>query len=127
MEQVYQDRLRMALDNMPYYEQAHGVLERVDENGNKTNCCLGVLCREAIKQGLKLKVSIDHGYVEFGERRETAGLPPEIQKFYGLNSNPVIADDGSVKKISAIEGNDVRNWSLGQIADAFRNTYLSEE
>src|SRR5579859_644230 len=114
------------------YNQTTGVLERIyDDDGRVANCCLGVLCRVAIKAGLDLptlntpllnpkktrtvrlgKEGIRSGYDYYSP--EYSALPSEVLAWAGLNDpNPLV---GSPAALSLAERNDA-GATFEEIAD----------
>jgi hypothetical protein len=64
------------------HKQAVGRLTRIDEEGNKSHCCLGLLC-DIVKDELGLAVRDDEsGIVWYNE--ESGVLPPVVQDAVGL-------------------------------------------
>ena len=66
------------------YEQARGCLE--NEEGN---CCLGVLCRVAMADGLELETRLDGKVTVFrdpGDRWMTGFPPASVERWLGVSS-----------------------------------------
>ncbi len=68
--------------NSDEYTQGRDALERV-AHGKTTSCCLGVLCRVAIAQGLDLNVILPDednpkGKVKFGKKCSYSTIPNEV-------------------------------------------------
>lgn len=130
MDEVHKQRLAIAVDNMPFYLQVDGRLEKLRPDNKIGNCCLGVLCREAMKQGLNLIVETDsYGITTFDGDVEF--LPRSVQEFYGLpldtGQNPLLLADPNPQAegmVPATALNDTHNWDLTEIARAFRETFL---
>ena len=85
------------------YEQTSGALKKVDDEGNYSYCCLGVLCdlvapdkwvsRENNDETIEFGFTFDSEYFEYGV------LPRFIYEEVGLsNNNPVIQDAKFVRK-----------------------------
>lgn len=118
------------------FQQGQNALEYTDLSGKVTNCCLGVACRVAVKDGLELQVTnsgADNHATYFAG--ETAFLPYEVQKWLGVaTGNPVLRaihpdsmfDDADFDLLTATYLNDSGNFTFNQIADAFERTYLKD-
>ena len=109
-----------------------------DGSGKKSQCCLGVLCRTAIRLGLDLKVNTKAraNYHEtcFGEREAYGVLPEEVvQMLYGPANdgvarlaNPqlcVNVSDAWSRTIASTDLNDDRNYDFAQIAACVKLTW----
>lgn len=115
------------------YVQGQNSLEYTDISDKVTNCCLGVACRVAIKDGLALQVNSSgavSGATYFAD--ETAFLPHAVQDWLGIaTGNPVLKaidpmalDRLSEELLTATYLNDSGLCTFSQIADAFERTYL---
>lgn len=93
------------------YKQAKLALEK--PNGN---CCLGVACREAIKDGLSMTV-IPTGPINFCVTfgGKTTELPESVRKHFVLKSSH--GHYGTDGKQSLMADNDVFNKTFAEIAD----------
>lgn len=72
------------------YKQGTKYLTQVLPDGTELDCCLGVMCKVAIKLGLELKVdTINNSYdgVPHAHKTyncESSTLPPKVMDFYGI-------------------------------------------
>lgn len=65
------------------FEQCQGYLTRRDEDG-EFDCCLGVLCKRAAKEGVELITTISDGIVCYNSK---ANMPPdEVLAWAGLSN-----------------------------------------
>lgn len=119
------------------YTQGTGALEfrafsNDGEEIGKKHCCLGVACRVAINNGLKVEVYDNAGTSTFAcndgpNSSMTSGhMPEQVAEWFGFpmlteTSTDVILEDGVV----ATTANDKLWWSFDQIADALESRYLS--
>lgn len=71
------------------YAQAQRRLTLVDENGNKSHCCLGLLC-DLVKDKIELEVSEQAGSIAYDEA--TAVLPPSVADQLGLKTYAGVPD-----------------------------------
>ena len=81
------------------YEQGTGLLGRLNDDGTKAFCCLGVACELAVKAGKVLPPVLGperdddderhHRAYQYGDAGHTGLLPPEVQRYFGFH-----ADDG---------------------------------
>jgi len=121
IEFVNKDRLRLAVEALRSgrFVQGTGALER-----DGRNCCLGVLCRVAMENGLDIQAAEKpDGDMAFGERGDTAYLPPEVYTWYGLDvHNMLLSTDGNPQE-SATYLNDTWRWTFEMIADAMERTW----
>lgn len=113
------------------YRQTRGVLSRVDMDGSKGFCCLGVLCNLAVKAGLIPPPEHDPARgVDIYDRSYLR--PSELVHWWvGMPYLTVDTPQG----LPGLQGqtipletlNDTHNFSFDQIADAIEMTYLREE
>lgn len=83
------------------YEQTTGVLTRVDDNGERSHCCLGVLTELAIENGVDIPTKVEDGCVIYGE--DWFGMTPtEVQEWASFHSTlpngmhlPTLNDQGA--------------------------------
>ncbi len=121
------DRIRKLVEALRSgeYTQGIGQLTFIDKDGNEKDCCLGVACKVAIKDGLELSVVRVGDGLAYGTERETGILPSSVREYYGFSArNPAL----NVLRVmyTASSLNDSVHYSLGEIADAFERTYLSD-
>ncbi|TVZ01250.1 hypothetical protein EAS64_33770 [Trebonia kvetii] len=73
------------------YEQGQDRLTIVAPDGSERDCCLGVLCKLAVKAGVikRLRVRPDTGHVIYGDETDENGstLPYAVMKWAGLDDN----------------------------------------
>lgn len=108
------------------YTQGQDALEYVSNNGTILNCCLGVACRVAVKDGLNIEISIKSSARTF----DGAGgfLPESVQDWLGIEGrNPALDIGRDGVSHGATHLNDTDRWTFAQIADAFERTYLTDE
>ena len=79
------------------YEQGHDYLTKIDRDGKVTDCCLGVLCKLAIKAGVEITVKEveedDFKYVSY--RGKSGTLPIGVMQWAGLDqSSPAVNYEG---------------------------------
>lgn len=122
------------------YEQGTGALEysiRHSEYPQKvvtTHCCLGVACRVAIDNGLRVEFRNFAGTTEFlcedgrpGSVWTSGHMPERVAEWFGLpaltpiSTNVILTDEA----ITATIANDQERWTFEQIADALESRYLS--
>ncbi len=106
------------------YTQGRGFLTQILYDGSEQDCCLGVGCKVAIKNGADIAVTTQDGvtirYYE-GEGR----LPPKaFEDFYGFNSSFFFRD--SVYNGPLPFFNDAVCSSFDEIADMLESTFLVE-
>ncbi len=96
-------------------------------SGRTENCCLGVLCRLAIRDGVPVEV------ITFGGRAEFDGteyvLPSTVANAAGLGVNPEVyaeSEDGKVFLTTLSKLNDT-GWAFGQIAGIIEKNFISQE
>lgn len=122
------------------YEQGRGLLTERFPDGVERDCCLGVLCKLAIKAGVKVEVEVrptsdDDDAGEGGSRLEydlNFGVPPEsVARWAGLRptQDPTIAVPRPIgaNLTTCTELNDNREWTFTQIAAAIRENLKKEE
>lgn len=104
------------------YEQTRGALSRVNsETGEKSYCCLGVLCELAINAGVPIKVepSIDDNRLYYDG---TGGrLPNAVQEWAECDDDPDLGHE------TAVHLNDSFGWQFPEIANAIRFTFIPKE
>jgi hypothetical protein len=91
------------------YTQTTGYLEKA---GN--NCCLGVACREAIKEGVDIEVKVVDGITYFDDCH--LDLPMKVQQWLGID-----AADPFLNGNYATSLNDNDRKSFAYIADEVEN------
>lgn len=113
------------------YTQTTGELER-----DGRNCCLGVACRVAIKNGLDVAVNILDGEVRYDGNG--AQLPNSVKAWYDFEgSDPYIQvspddvdeenKDFARTPVYATTANDDFDLDFNKIADAFERTYINAD
>jgi hypothetical protein len=110
------------------FKQDNGRLAKIDAQGNKSYCCLGVACEVAVRDGLLLDVVEKEGICECCTPKyltfdgEPNHLPPSVQAWLGLpRPNP------RVGILSATELNDMTKMSFDEIADRIEIFYELNE
>ena len=66
------------------FKQGFGALEYIDDKGNVSNCCLGVLCRLYIEDGGELSVEKSKHTTLFD--LNAAMLPEKVANYIGIHS-----------------------------------------
>ena len=111
--------------NSKKYKQTTDYLCQIDNNGNKSFCCLGVLCDlyqqdRVEKKKKKLKVDDDDNFnymVSFDG--ETKGLPSSVMKWAGIKKS-----DGThcEDRYNLAEMND-NGYTFSEIAKHIKKNY----
>lgn len=134
------------------YEQGQARLHgQYNQSGEESFCCLGVLCRVAIADGLDLAVvtedrSGDQTVYGFGAEKEFAYLPKEVSAWllaegvqadpddgdrsfaHNLLRNPPVGDHPHEgRPLQATEANDAMRFSFPRIAEYLRKYYQLNE
>lgn len=118
------------------YEQGRGLLTERLPDGVERDCCLGVLCKLAIKAGVKVEVEVrptsDDDDAGEGSSRLgydlNFGVPPEsVSRWAGLRpgQDPTIVVSWR-NLTTCTELNDNREWTFTQIAAAIRENLKNE-
>lgn len=115
------------------FKQAFGSLGYVDVASDnspiETNCCLGVACHVAMRNGVSVTTLVKYSR-ERAFDGSTTVLPDSVLQWYGFGvANPYVwlreeKDHPSRELYSATALNDSKLFSFKEIADAFRYTYL---
>lgn len=139
---VNKERLKLGLDALRSgeYQQCTGTLLHVDDEGNKSYCCLGVLTDVAIRNGLEgVREVVDPGREGFkiSDDQKRSGvegdhayalLPHAVKDWYGFESiGPSVTVDNDVEFDELTYLNDNMGWNFSQIADAIEATYITGE
>lgn len=120
------------------YRQGHGELTTLDTQNNiLSNCCLGVACEVALKNGVEMTIENRNG------RRRYDGngtdLPPAVQRWldmpdadtgeYAAYGRDVILsyDPNDDYHFMATTANDSAGWTFDQIANALERRYLQDD
>ena len=103
------------------YTQGKGNLTIIKPDGTELNCCLGVLCEQAVKAGVVSRLFIGmSSTVYYGADTYTASngvLPEEVVNWAGLHANnPIFRIDGERQEASQVNDRD-DNLSFPQIAE----------
>ena len=114
------------------FKQGKQVLVQIDPQGQEFHCCLGVVCKVAIANGLSLRVEYEGGdrggkVIAFGGAKNNAVLPQEVMDWLDIDEpNPSlrIEDRGWV---AASGLNDAYDYDFEAIAKAIIRTYDLEE
>lgn len=127
----------------PERKQVKGYLGRVDTNGVKSNCCLGVLCEvSGIEPEARVigQFDADQGITTL-HYDGNSGLPDSsvIDQVLDTHSNysgtldlyeeEAEDDDGYVyhRRVTADEANDLYNHNFKEIAEKLSERYLNAE
>lgn len=115
-------------------------LTRLHPDGSRSHCCLGVLSDRAAQAGvLNAHLPTAGGQVAYGDYREHADLPVEVQQWTGLiggspslqvpehlqyklgqDSQTLYRGSG---RVSAMSLNDVYDFTFPEIAECIRFTF----
>lgn len=104
------------------YTQGKDLLTLVQLDGTEKNCCLGVLCQQAVKAGVVSRVATKvHGEVFYGDGDpddvSSAVLPHSVVEWAGLGSgNPTLIHDGGPAGASYYNDSNP-SYSFDVIAD----------
>lgn len=119
------------------YEQGRTALERQPSSGESPKlCCLGVTCREAMRNGVEVRVSKRPGLILTKFDGNDVSLPPAVAQWIGMDTNPLLVIPPSVAEnadcfpnvlASAATLNDVYKFSFNEIADCFEATIAKEK
>lgn len=123
------------------YQQARGALCK--DGGY---CCLGVFCEVALANGLEgvdvettteAMYAADYSIKDVPGKsydREKGYLPRAVAEWYGFKvspsskvADPLLTVSEDDFQVTATALNDSRQWSFGQIADAFEATFMTAE
>lgn len=82
-----------------------------------THCCLGVLCRLAIEDGVDISISEskDGNSTEF-DRNDT-GLPDAVKKYSGVKFQDGLLQEDSISLVAMNDGFGIKSHSFDEIAD----------
>ena len=129
------DRLRLGVAGLRSgrFVQGDGALEvnaveweAGERRVSKEHCCLGVLTRVAIENGLEIPVDESGQTTRFGSGEATAYLPVEVAEWYGLSrfeGDPILRLDEGTVTSTATYLNDGERWSFDEIAKAMERTW----
>ena len=100
------------------YKQKRNVLglDKPDGNYPAGNCCLGVACEVAIKNGLNIERYVNEAnYISYDGEYEV--LPQSVADWYGLKTtSPEFVVEGGQLIREAVELNDSGNYTFADIA-----------
>lgn len=101
------------------YEQGKGTLTYIGGDGKELDCCLGVLCKVAIANGVKVKVDKDLDRLRYDD--VTAYIPDSVMEWADMaDGDPELAGvdpHGDDEEASASVWNDVVGADFDLIAD----------
>lgn len=103
------------------YEQCKGRLTRIDSEGKKTHCCLGVLSELGVKAGITTAPDIigfgGGGYVEYedGVYGPASSITPDlVANWAGLDeNNPRVTIDGTIRSLADLNDSGVADDENG--------------
>jgi hypothetical protein len=112
------------------YQQTVGKLGR-DYNGERSYCCLGVLCELAAKEELIPEATVSNDTVFYNHN---VTMPPEEldgvldgEPFtWNVKTPEGLREEHPRQTISLVDLNDTFYYSFNQIADLIETTYLKE-
>jgi hypothetical protein len=112
------------------YNQGQGFLCRIDANGNKYHCCLGVLCEILGVKGEKIDLEEDPDTRDIIDSGQTiiaydycVKLPPEVvfksAEFVNPTGNPrIFGVNGDMDTLADLnDGTFSRSFTFNEIAD----------
>ena len=109
------------------YEQTTGQLTRID-NGQKSHCCLGVLCEIASKREI-CQASEGNEFISYDG--QIGVLPFSVGHWVGLAESPVAEEvfdeDATGYKIVTYAHLNDNGWDFHRIAAKLRKDYLNED
>jgi hypothetical protein len=97
------------------YQQTTGALEN-----KRGNCCLGVACREAIADGVPIRVDVRNWHVQFDGHQSY--LSSATAAWLGTDEDPTLTCVHGDVRNEAASLND-RGHTFDQIADDIRATW----
>ena len=115
--------------------QGTGTMEKVDKTtGITERCCLGVLCRVAMKMGLELKTTNTNCGTGFGHEANAGLLPHEValalfgeydaEELYDEHRDPYLKPfEDAILETSASDLNDNEDFTFEMIAAAIKRTW----
>lgn len=131
---INKERLQLGVDALrsDRFVQGAGRLTTINPDGTEADCCLGVLTKVAIENGLDIPIEHFHdnndpSEVETVSYDSEAGVLPEsVREWYGFKSeNPALWGGTSLLTVASSQANDHSGWTFAQIADAFERTYIT--
>lgn len=133
---INRDNMRTFVDYLKTTKDLQGVgqLHLITNEGIHQFCCLGIACKVAINDGLKLETIVrEHFYgggllgksVRYGDEYASAFLPFAVADWLGVYTTPDLATAQGPMHASFV--NDDLKWSFRKIAELFEYTYLGEE
>jgi hypothetical protein len=112
------------------YVQGEGRLELRYPDGTVKHCCLGVACRIAMANGLRVATDNpmpEPGRISIAFDGNRAMLPVSVRDWYGFSDyDPGLKLNGR-SGVQATTMNDTLGRPFSAIADAFERTYLEGE
>lgn len=105
------------------YMQAGGTLRRVNGDGTKEYCCLGVATDVALKEGADLEHDPTRPVPHIWDN---GALPSSVVEWLGVDDPDPLLRFPRGEMIRATTANDVMRKGFWQIARAFEDTYLRE-
>jgi hypothetical protein len=101
-----------------HYKQSKRVLTKLTTDKKiKGHCCMGVACRVAIAEGIKLKQSRSLGYITYDGA--LGAMPDKVVNWLGVDS-----DDPKVLDNTLSFWNDLEGKTFKEIADLIEKEYL---
>ncbi|MEU9871081.1 hypothetical protein AB0C87_24840 [Actinomadura sp. NPDC048021] len=102
------------------FKQGKGKLEAGGEH-----CCLGVLCRVAIENGLDIRVEPYEHSIETGEKPtafdDATNYPPEsVEKWAGFDTDNPMVEVEELGAVSLVSLNDTYGYTFEEIAKLIR-------
>lgn len=109
------------------YSQTTGQLTRIDKDGKKSHCCLGILCEIASQRGI-CQTSEGNEFVSYDD--QVGVLPFSVSHWVGLDESPVAEgirnDENPAITVTYAHLND-NGWGFHRIAAKLRKDYLDED
>ena len=106
------------------YKQGKNALRRQYEGEDAEFCCLGVLCDLAVKAGVVKAHQVDGAHTGYGENKNTALLPVEVQEWSGVNeAGEFKTGDEPFMRDALTAYNDFLGKTFNQIADVIEEHF----
>ena len=112
------------------FEQTKGQLGRVEEDGSRSYCCLGVLCELAAREGV-IESARESDCAELIYDFAFSTPPRTVDEWIGIDyavNTPdelLDANDDYCDEIELTTLNDEEEFDFNQIADAIERTWLA--
>lgn len=134
-EEIYAERRRLVVEELRSgrLTQGIGYLERRDgKSGETQNCCMGVMCRVAMGNGLEVETfPLGNAPNIMAFNGNAAFLPAAVGAWFGLFGDGFHDDGDQDVRLEVADGvkewasvlNDGERWTFAEIADAMVRTW----